>query len=185
MTSKSRTTDIVLDFFEILFISVAVFVVVYVFIGQLLEVTGESMLPNFEDKEQIIAEKVSVKFKDLERGEIVIFKHPDYPDKLLIKRVVGLPGETIKLSSGYVYINGEKLIENYTVLAGTTFGGSSIKEDVEYEINNNSYIFMGDNREKSTDSRDWGAISKDLVVGRGVLVYYPLNRIRTVKISSF
>ncbi|MFH1648659.1 MAG: signal peptidase I [Patescibacteria group bacterium] len=180
MWPRRSSANILLDFFEILFIVVAVFVVVYVFVGQLLEVTGDSMLPNFEDKEQIIAEKISVKFKDLERGEIVIFRHPEQRDKLLIKRVIGLPGESFKLDEGYVYINGEKLGEDYIKEKAVTGSGSVIKENVEYEIANDSYIFLGDNREKSTDSRDWGAVSKDLIVGRGILVYYPVEKIRLI-----
>ncbi|MFH1648915.1 MAG: signal peptidase I [Patescibacteria group bacterium] len=178
MWSRRSSANILVDFFEITFIAVTVFVVVYVFVGQLLEVTGESMLPNFEDKEQIIAEKISVKFSDLERGEVVIFRHPEQRDKLIIKRVIGLPGETIKLDSGYVYINGEKLSEDYVKEKDTTSSGQVIKEGTEYEIAENSYIFLGDNREKSTDSRDWGAVSKDLIVGRGVLVYYPVEKFR-------
>ena len=180
MWPRRSSANILLDFFEILFIVVAVFVVVYVFVGQLLEVTGESMLPNFEDKEQIIAEKISVKFRDLERGEIVIFRHPEQRDKLLIKRVVGLSGESFKLDEGYVYINGEKLGEDYIKEKAVTGSGSVIKENVEYKIASDSYIFLGDNREKSTDSRDWGAVSKDLIIGRGVLVYYPVEKIRLI-----
>ena len=185
MWSRNYATNILLDFFEILFIGVAVFVIVYVFVGQLLEVTGDSMVPNFENKEQIIAEKISIKFKGLERGEVVIFRHPQQPDKLLIKRVIGLSGETIKINSGYVYINGNRLTEDYVKLPGTTGYGEVIKENIEYQIDKNSYVFLGDNREKSTDSRDWGAVSKDLIVGRGILVYYPINRMKLIETSLF
>ena len=180
MWGRRSSASILLDFFEIVFIVVTVFIVVYVFVGQLLEVTGESMLPNFEDKEQIIAEKVSIKFKDLERGEVVIFRHPEQRDKLLIKRVVGLPGESFQINDGYVYINEEKLSESYVKEKGDTSGGKVIQEKVVYEIEADSYLFLGDNREKSTDSRDWGAVSKDLIVGRGVLVYYPIEKIRFI-----
>lgn len=180
MWSRQSSANILLDFFEILFICTTVFVVVYVFVGQLLEVTGESMLPNFEDKEQIIAEKISVKFKELERGEVIIFRHPQQVDKLLIKRVIGLPGESFKLEGGYVYINGEKLSEDYVKEPAVTESGQVIKGGVEYQVEDDSYIFLGDNREKSTDSRDWGAVTKDLVVGRAVLVYYPLEKIRLI-----
>jgi signal peptidase I len=169
------------DFFEILIIAVFVFVLVYLFIGQLLEVSGDSMIPNFHDKEQIIAEKLSIKFKPLQRGEIVIFRHPDEPDHLLIKRLVGLPNETIKLEDGFVYINGERLSEPYVLNGGPTPGGNKIEEGMEYKIAYDTYVFLGDNREESTDSRAWGAVPTELIVGRGLLVYYPLDSFRAIK----
>ena len=172
---------ILLDFFEITFICTGVFLLIYFFVGQLLEVTGDSMYPNFHDKEQIVAEKLSIKFKELKRGEIVIFEHPMEKDRLLIKRVIGLPGETIKIENGYVFINNKQLEEKYLPEGTTTEGQNFLKEDIEHQIPNNSYVMMGDNRIKSTDSREWGYVSKDLVVGRGIFVYYPLNRIRLIE----
>lgn len=152
----------------------------YFFVGQLLEVTGDSMYPTFHDKEQIIAEKVSIKVKELERGEILIFEHPNEKGRLLIKRLIGLPGETIKIKNGKVYINGKELNEPY-LSDTTTEGQSFIKDGLEYKIRENTYVMMGDNRLKSTDSREWGFVDKELIVGRGVVVYYPFNRIRLIK----
>jgi len=139
------------------------------------------MYPNFHDKEQIVAEKLSIKFKDLQRGEVVIFEHPLEKDRLLIKRVIGLPGETIKLENGSVYINNKILEEKYLPTGTTTKGQNFQGEDVDYKIPSNYYALMGDNRSKSTDSREWGFVSKNLIVGRGAFVYYPLNRIRLIE----
>lgn len=175
----------ILDFFEIAIVSAAVFFVVYLFIGQLLEVTGDSMYPNFLDKERIIAEKVSKKFVDIKRGDVVIVEHPLETDKLLIKRVIGLPGETIEILYDRVYINGSALSEPYLSPGTLTKPEQAILEGVKYKIPDDSYVVMGDNREKSTDSREWGYVSKDKVVGRVMLVYYPLNRIRFVGRSLF
>ena len=177
---KTSLLEILLDFFEIVFTGTAIFLVVYFFVGQLLEVTGESMYPTFHDKEQILAEKVSVKFKKLERGEIVIFKQPEKTERLLIKRVIGLPGEKIKVEDGNVYVNGQMLSEPYLPSGTYTNVDKTIQEGIEYQIPYNAYIFMGDNREKSTDSRNWGAVDQNLVLGRGILVYYPLNRSRFI-----
>lgn len=156
----------------------------YFFVGQLLEVTGDSMYPTFYDKEQIIAEKLSIKVKDLKRGEILIFEHPFEKGRLLIKRLTGLPGETIRIRGGKVFINNVALEEPYLDNI-TTEGQSFLKEGLEYKIPENAYVMMGDNRIKSTDSREWGFVKKDLIVGRGVLVYYPLNRIRLVRNGLF
>lgn len=175
-----QPVKILLEFFEIVFICTAVFVVIYLFVGQLFEVTGDSMYPNFHDKEQIIAEKVSVNFKGIKRGEVIIFKHPTEPGRLLIKRVIGLPLENIKMSNGLVYINDTKLNEPYLSANTLTEGKRFLNYNVDYQIPENSYVVMGDNREKSTDSREWGFVPKNLIVGRGILVYYPLNRIRLI-----
>jgi signal peptidase I len=171
---------IFLDFFEITIICTLVFIIMYFFVGQLLEVTGDSMYPTFHDKEQIIAEKISVKVKDLKRGEILIFEHPQEKGRLLIKRLIGLPGETIKIKNGKVYINGSELSESYLASNVTTEGQNYLKEGLDYTVPDDSYVMMGDNRLKSTDSREWGFVSKELIVGRGVIVYYPFNRIRLV-----
>ena len=171
----------VLDFLEILMIATFVFVLVYLFVGKMLEVDGGSMEPNYHNGEQIIAEKISIQFKDLKRGEIVIFRHPDRPQTMLIKRLVGLPGETIKVFDGHIYINDELLEEPYIPVGTKTPAGEALKENVTYKISDGSYVFLGDNREESTDSRRWGAVPKDLIVGRGILVYYPFSAFRIMR----
>ena len=143
------------------------------------------MSPNFHDKEQMLAEKLSTKFIELKRGEILIFKHPLELDRLLIKRVVGLPGETIRISNGLVYINDRVLDEPYLAPDTKTQQEQALQEGLEYKIPSDSYVVMGDNRPKSTDSREWGFLSKDLIVGRAVLVYYPTNRIKLVESKIF
>ena len=99
----------------------------------------------------------------------------------MIKRLVGLPNETIKIEDGFVYINGEKLDEPYLLNGGPTPGGNKLEESMEYKISYDSYVFLGDNREESTDSRAWGAVQNELIIGRGLLVYYPLASFRAIK----
>lgn len=170
-----------LDLLEVAVIAAGVFIVIYFFAGRLLEVTGDSMVPNFQDKEQLIAEKVSVNFNPLKRGEVVILRHPLENDRLLIKRVIGLPGETIQLLNGFVYINESPLDEPYLAQATITNGQNFLQDGDKNEIPNDSYVVMGDNREKSTDSREWGYVRKDLIIGRAFVVFYPLNRFRFIE----
>lgn len=184
MRKRINIFDALLDFTEILILATTVFAVVYVFIGQLLEVYGGSMIPNFIDGERLIAEKVSIKYKPLTRGEVVVFQDPNSTiRRLLIKRVVGLPGEAIKLSNGLVYINGEKLDEPYldSNVPTNVLKNGLIKENEEYPIAQNTYILLGDNREQSTDSRYFGSVKKDSIIGRVFLIYYPINKIRLVE----
>ncbi len=175
----------ILESLQIIGIFSLVFLIIYLFVGQLLEVTGDSMYPNFHDKEQIIAEKMSVNVNSLKRGDIVIFKHPFEKDRLLIKRLIGLPEENLALKDGGIYINGEKLNEPYLSADVKTKGQRILEEGPEYKVPKNSYVVMGDNRTESTDSREWGYVKKELIVGKGILVYYPLNRIRFIKSVNF
>ena len=177
----STISDLLLDLLEISIIGITIFVLVYIFVGQLLEVTGDSMEPNLHDQEQIIAEKVSINFKPLQRGEIVIFRHPENNERLLIKRVVGLPEEKIKIENGYVYINGMVLDESYVMTVGVTRGNKDLIEGVEYYITENSYVLLGDNREESSDSRSFGTVREELILGRSLMVYYPFNSIRVIE----
>ena len=170
-----------LDLLEYVIIGIAIFGLTYVFAGLLLRVTGDSMVPNFHDGEQIIAEKISVKFEDPKRGEIIIFNHPTYPGRLVIKRVVGLPGEIIKISAGKIYINDAMLAEEYLGSEGATKAGEILAENVSYEIPGDSYILLGDNRANSTDSREWGPVKRTEIVAKGFLVYYPLSQMRIIK----
>lgn len=181
MRKKGWLLDSVLDFTEILVISTTIFAVVYVFVGQLLEVSGNSMFPTYHDKEKMVAEKVSLKYNPIQRGEVVIFQHPNYQEKhLLIKRVIGLPGETLVLRNGLVYVNDEKLDEPYIESNVVTkqLENGLIKEGEEYEIPSDSYVLLGDNREQSTDSRYFGAVKRENIIGRPILVYYPLKSLR-------
>lgn len=161
-------------------IGISVFTISYFFVAQLLIVTGDSMFPTFSDGEQLLAEKVSIKTKPLERGEIIIFKSPNEPERLLIKRVIGLPNETIKIEGGKIFINDMELVEPYLTQGTTTEEGKIIGGDIPYQIKPGTYILMGDNRDNSTDSRAYGSVPEDLIIGRGVLVYYPLDNIRII-----
>jgi signal peptidase I len=184
MSFGRKFRHVILDLTETLMICSLVFAVVYVFIGQLLEVEGNSMFPTYHDGERMIAEKISMRYKEIKRGEVVIFQHPGYSEKhLLIKRVIGLPGETFEMKDGFVYINDEKPDEPYiqnNILTQEIKGGI-LKENVKYTLEPDSYILLGDNREQSTDSRYFGPIGKDKIVGRAMLVYQPLSRFRFVE----
>jgi signal peptidase I len=184
MRKKNRLLHAILDIMEMFMISSLVFALVYVFIGQLMEVSGNSMYPTYLDQEKIIAEKVSMKFKEMKRGEVVIFQNPQIKERhLLIKRVIGLPGEVFKISGGSVYIDGSKLDEPYLESNTLTnkIENGLVKENVDYTVSENSYILLGDNRRQSTDSRYFGEVSKDNIIGRAFLVYYPIQRFRLVE----
>lgn len=174
-------TKILTNLLEVLIISAAIILLTFIFIGQPLVITGDSMLPNLKDGEQIIADKLSIKFKDIKRGEVIIVTHPEKPQIFLVKRVVGVPKDTFKIINGKVLINEVLLEEPYIDSHSTTNGGNKIKEGEAINLNKDMYIVLGDNRENSIDSRNWGTVSKTKIIGRAFIVYYPLNSIRLVR----
>ncbi len=136
------------------------------------------MYPTLKNDEQILGEKLSVGFVEPKRGEIFIFRQPE-SGKLLIKRLIALPNEKILISQGNIYINGNLLNEPY--LNGIeTLSGDYIKEDQEITVPEDHYLFLGDNREKSLDGRDWGFVSKENLESRAFVVYFPTENFRLV-----
>ncbi len=162
---------------EVTFIGVAVFVVVYLFIGQPLEITGTSMEPTLDNGEMIIAEKMTSRLDKLERGDIIVFKQPENKNIFVIKRIVGLPGDTITLTKESVFVNGSELNEDYVKTHQILVG--SEEENIEVPLG--SYFLMGDNRGNSTDSRKWGPIAQGDVVGRAVIVFSPVEKARIIE----
>lgn len=179
--SKQNLLKIALDFLEMTFIGAAVFLLIYIFVCQLLQVSGDSMYPTLSDGEQIVAEKVSIKTSSIQRGQIVVFKHPLNPSRLLIKRVIAVPNDTILIKENKIYVNQEVISEPYLQGNILTKGGRMVIDGLGYKVPENSYFLMGDNREKSSDSRDFGAVPIDSIIGKAFMVYYPLNHLKIIK----
>lgn len=165
-----------LDIVETVVIALAIFVVIYLFAAQPHQVRGASMQPNFQNGEYILTDKISYKFRNPERGEVVIFRAPKNQELDYIKRVVGLPGEHVKIEKGNIYINGKNLTESY-LPHEPIFTGTFLQEGQENILGEGEFFVMGDNRNHSSDSRDWGPIIKDLIVGKAILRYWPVNEI--------
>jgi signal peptidase I len=172
--------NIFVDTVEILVISIAIFALAWIFLAEPLEVTGDSMLPTLHTKEQVVAEKVSMNFGDLERQNIVVFHSPENPKILVIKRIIGLPGDVFSIIDGQVYINESKLDEDYLAEGTKTIGKDAIGNNQIISIPEGKFLALGDNRTNSTDSRDFGLVSKDALVGKAVVVYYPIENFRLI-----
>ncbi len=133
------------------------------------------MEPNFHDGEYILTNKYEYRFADPKRGDVIVFKSPQNPDVDYIKRIIGLPGETIKLVSNHYFINGTQLDEPYLSPTLYTYNGSYLKEGVEIVIPPNHFFVSGDNRPRSSDSREWGPIDRSAIIGRSQLRYWPFD----------
>jgi signal peptidase I len=144
------------------------------FVVQTFYIPSESMLPTLQKQDRVLVNKLSYRLHAVHRGDIVVFEHSpgfDPAIKDLIKRVVGLPGETVQGMNGHVYVNGHELNEPY-LREGTTTTDFAPKL-----IPANSYWVMGDNRTNSSDSRVFGSIAKSQIVGRAFVLIWPLSRL--------
>lgn len=169
-----------IDLAETLVIAGAIFVVIYAFLLRPFQVNGLSMYPTFYNGEYVFTNLLSQRFGPLKRGDVIVFKAPPSQDKDYIKRIIGLPGEKVMIKGGKVYINDALLPEPYLAPAVVTDARAFAKEGEEVNIPVGSYFVMGDNRPNSSDSRDWGLVSFDKVIGKSAVVYWPINRIRVV-----
>jgi len=124
-----------------------------------------SMLPTFQPGQYVVVDKLSYLLGKPQRGDVIVFQYPLAPDKDYIKRVIGLPGETVSIGGGVVSVNGQPLNEPY-IAAPPNLGGT-------WALSPAQYFVMGDNRNNSSDSRSWGPLERKYLIGKAVLVYWP------------
>jgi len=171
-----------LDILQTLILAAAAFVVVYMFLFRPFEVKGESMVPNFHDSEYLITNLISLRFSDPELGDVVVFKAPNDPDKDFIKRVIGVPGDTVYIEDGSVYRNGELLGQtSYLPEDLKTYSGSFMQDGLEVTVPEGHFLVLGDNRPFSSDSREWGFVPKENIIGTTFFVYWPIKSIGVIK----
>lgn len=161
------------DIVRFALITLAIIIPVRMYIAQPFIVSGESMFPTFHDKEYLIVDELSYRFHEPARGDVVIFRYPEDPSKFFIKRIIGLPGETVTVSGGKVYIttNGKKTELNEPYLKQATFKNTTTK------LMTDQYFVMGDNRAVSFDSRYWGPVNIKFIRGRALVRLFPPTKI--------
>lgn len=143
------------------------------FIFQPFFVKGQSMEPNFENGDYLFVDEISYRIKEPQRGEVVVFKYPNDVSQRYIKRIIGLPGETIEVKNGQVDVfskTGEKILneEKYIPQGVLTLG------DVKMTLEEDEYFVLGDNRSASSDSRRWGPVPKEDIIGRVFFRVWPI-----------
>jgi len=169
------------DTLQTFLIALAVFLVIYFFIARPFQVSGESMYPTYQDKQYIFTNIVGLKFGPVKRGDVVVFKAPTDQSKDFIKRVVGLPGDTISLRGGRVYLNNQEFDEiSYLTEDVRTHGESFLKENQIVTVPPESVFVMGDNRPYSSDSREWGMLMQKDIIGKSFFVYWPIAQAHVV-----
>jgi signal peptidase I len=154
-----------------LILSLLLAFVFVIFLYQPVQVEGTSMMPGLENHERIFINKYIYRFEPIRRGDIVVFHFPLDPSKSYIKRVIGLPGETVEVRKGRVYINGRELKEPYVpswFLDSDSFPPVTLGPE--------DYYVLGDHRDASNDSREWGPVARDYIYGKAVFVYWPFQQ---------
>ena len=144
-------------------------------------VIGSSMEPTLKNKDRLIVNKVYYKFKSLERGDIIVIKSPKNPDIDYVKRLIGLPNDTILIKDGKAYINNVQLPQDFISGQTNTWLGGFLQEDQSFKIPDNYVFVMGDNRERSSDSREFGPIPLSSIVGQVPFRYYPPDKFGTLE----
>ena len=151
-------------------------VLIIVFLVQPVRVEGNSMQPRLHDSERVFVNKFLYRISDIERGDIIVFWYPGNTSKSFIKRVIGLPGETVEIRDGLVRLDGRPYREPYVPPEfedRSDFGPVLIPE--------NHYFVMGDHRNTSKDSRSWGTLSANLIFGKAIFRYWPFSRIGSIE----
>lgn len=174
-----------LDILQVVIFAVSIFLFVYLLILQPHKINGESMESNFHNGEYILTEKVTYDFNKPERGDVIVFKAPPDGHDEYIKRIIGLPGDKVKVENCKVFVNGNQLNEKYLSAELCTSGGTFLTEGQEISVPTNNYFVLGDNRPHSLDSRYFGFIGKDKFTGKAWIVYWPLNDVGVVKAVSY
>ncbi|HCQ30843.1 TPA: signal peptidase I [Candidatus Collierbacteria bacterium] len=175
MSFFRKFVHIIYEFVEAFVISASVFVVVYLFLMQPHQVKGSSMFPTFKDKEYLLTDKVTYRARQPMDGDVIVFKAPINEDFDFIKRVIATPGQTVMVKEGKVFIDGQMLEEFYLPKEYTTAPGQFLHDGEEYTVQPNEIMAFGDNRDHSSDSRDWGPVPYRNIVGKVFFRYWPSN----------
>ena len=159
------------DILETVLLSVILFLGINAITAR-VRVDGQSMLPTFDSGEFIIVSKLAYKLGEPERGDVVVFHLPRDPDQDYIKRIIGLPGDEVVIDDGRVFVDGALLDEPYINAQPTYYGA--------WQISDEQFFVLGDNRNNSSDSHSWGPVPVDYVVGKAVFVYWPVSSIGVI-----
>lgn len=165
------------EFLRLAVIAAAIAIPVRYFIAQPFIVRGASMEPNFHDGQYLIIDELSYFFRAPQRGEVVIFRYPLDTSEYFIKRVIGLPGETVEIKEGSVFISSPdhptpvKLDESYLP------AGLSMQGNIRFTLGAHEYVVLGDNRPVSSDSRIWGVLDRKFITGHAVFRAWPLDKV--------
>jgi signal peptidase I len=156
-------------------IAIVIVIPIRIFIAQPFIVSGSSMFPTFQDGQYLVVDELSYELGNPQRDDVVVFKYPNDTTKFFIKRVIGLPNETVKIDGSDVTIINKEHPEGFKL--DQPFVENKSSNEMTYTLKADEYFVMGDNRSASSDSRYWGPVPRKLMVGRAFLRLLPINKI--------
>ncbi len=162
--------------FRDVLISVAASFMIITFIYQPVRVEGTSMQPELRDQDRLFINKFAYHFENISHGDVVVFHYPLDLSKSYIKRVIALPGDTLRIADGRVYVNGKRIAEPYVP--------ARYRDDRSYPkivVPTNEYFVMGDHRSISSDSRDFGPVNRNVIYGKAAFIYWPADNMGVVR----
>jgi signal peptidase I len=164
LSQPKEHRSVLVDILETLVLAIILFLGINLVSARIL-VDGASMEPTLETGERVIVNRLSYRFGNPQIGDIIVFHFPRDPSEEYIKRIIGLPGDSVQVKNGSVYVNGQLLNEGY-IDVKTNYTGT-------WQVPEGQLFVLGDNRNNSSDSHDWGTVPMDYVVGKAILVYWP------------
>ena len=183
----------VLEYAAIVAAAVLVALAVQAWLLKPYRIPSGSMLDTLRPGDRVLVNRAVYHLRDPQRGDVIVFRYPQDPDIVFIKRVVGVPGDLLQVRGGHLYVNDRRVAEPYVhrtggrvdpTVAQAAIAGSTLHDPWSlaepYRVPAGNYFVMGDNRTDSDDSRDWGTVPRTAIVGEGLATYWPLSRLRTL-----
>lgn len=167
----SRPPATVISWARDLMLAIGVAAFIIVFLYQPVRVEGTSMLPNLEDQDRLFINKFAFRVSEIQHGDVIVFRYPRDETKSYIKRVIGVPGDRVRIESGRVIVNNQALVEPYVP---KRFVDDRSKQEVT--LTAGQYYVMGDHRSISSDSREFGPVARQLIYGKAAFVYWPVDQ---------
>ncbi|NMC51889.1 signal peptidase I [Candidatus Kuenenbacteria bacterium] len=177
--------DFIWETIKVVVFSLAIILPIRYFIIQPFYVKGASMEPNFFDHEYLVIDEISYRLGEIKRGDVIVFKYPEDPKQYFIKRIIGLPGETIKIKEGKIVIINKDHPEGFFLEEKGYLPEVYTQGDIDLLLGVNEYYVLGDNRTASLDSRVFGPIERSNIVGRAWIRGWPFNRAQIFKTPNF
>lgn len=169
---------------EPILIAIALALLLRAFIVQAYKIPTGSMRPTFMEQDRILVDKVTYRFHDPERGDIIVFKYPLDKKKDFVKRLIAFPGEKVEIRNGNIYINGQRVEDPQNIARNYYYNRDDWpygRKDQVFDVPAGQYLALGDNSMHSSDSRNWGFVPKENLRGRAFLIYWPLNRMKLIR----
>ncbi len=174
---EQTTVQFIKELFFFAFLAFLIVIPIRMFIAKPFLVDGPSMNPTFATSQYLIVDELSYQFQSPVRGEVVVFKYPKDKKKSFIKRIIGLPGETIIIQPDKFVIINALHPEGFSIVEPYITGPVTYRESAITTLGDDEYFVMGDNRDQSFDSRSWGPVKESLIVGRPILRLFPFDKI--------